>query len=133
MNRQLLEESLAIVDLPDDGLTLRFYEILFARYPAVQPMFRRDITTQADMLRTAIISVLDHLDNAEWLSSNLGWLGRRHAGMGVTPPMYDAVGECMIAAMAEIGGDAWTSEMSDAWTDALTAVSSMMVDGYPSE
>ncbi|ROZ89105.1 globin domain-containing protein [Gordonia sp. OPL2] len=133
MNKQLLEESLAIVDLPDDGLTLRFYEILFDRHPEVQPMFRRDITTQADMLRTAIISVLDHLDSNEWLSSNLGSLGRRHADMGVTPPMYDAVGECMIAAMAEIGGESWTPDMSEAWTEALTAVSSLMMDGYPSD
>ncbi|MEE3852059.1 globin domain-containing protein [Gordonia sp. LSe1-13] len=131
MDKHLLERSLTAVDLPDDGLTVRFYEILFERYPAVQPMFRRDTKLQAEMLRTAIVSVIDNLDDGEWLTSNLGSLGRRHSEMGVTPPMYDAVGECMIAAMAEIGGDDWTPEMSAAWTEALTAVSSLMLAGYP--
>ncbi|MEE4024852.1 globin domain-containing protein [Gordonia sp. PKS22-38] len=131
MDKQLLERSLTAVDLPEDGLTVRFYEILFERYPAVQPMFRRDTKLQAEMLRTAIVSVIDNLDDGEWLSSNLGSLGRRHADLGVTAPMYAAVGECMIAAMAEIGGDDWTPEMSAAWTEALTAVSSLMLAGYP--
>ena len=133
MNKQLLEDSLMLVDLPDDGLTVRFYEVLFDRYPAVKPMFQRDNKTQAAMLRKALISVIDHLDSTEWLAGNLGSLGRQHADMGVTAPMYDAVGECMIAAMSEIAGDAWTSEMTSAWREALTAVSSLMLAGYPDE
>jgi len=133
MNKQLLEDSLMLVDLPDDGLTVRFYEILFDRYPAVQPMFQRDNKTQAAMLRQALVAVLDHLDSSEWLTDNLGSLGRRHADMGVTAPMYDAVVECMIAAMSEIAGDAWTPDMSVAWAEALTAVSSLMLAGYPEQ
>ncbi|MYR05529.1 flavoprotein [Gordonia sp. SID5947] len=131
MDRQLLEDSLALVDVPDDGLTVRFYDILFDRYPSVRPMFQRDIKVQASMLRTAIVSVVDNLDDATWLTANLGALGRRHAEMGVTAPMYDAVGECMIAAMADIGGSAWKPEMSVAWQHALAAVSELMLTAYP--
>lgn len=47
--------------------------------------------------------------------------------------MYDAVAECMVAAMAQIGGDAWTPQMTDAWIEALDAVSGLMLQGYPSE
>ncbi|MBD0862429.1 flavoprotein [Gordonia sp. zg691] len=133
MNKQLLEESLVLVDLPDSGLTVRFYEILFDRYPAVQPMFQRDTRVQAEMLRTAVVSVLDHLDDAEWLTTNLHALGRRHADLGVTRPMYTAVAECMIAAMSEIGGDSWTPAMTDAWGEALGAIATIMLDGYPDE
>lgn len=133
MDKTLLEHSLALVDLPDDGLTVRFYDILFARYPEVEPMFSRETRQQAAMLRTAIVSVVDHLDDSAWLSTNLGALGRRHAGMGVTEPMYAAVAECMIAAMAEIGGERWTAEMTEGWGEALTAVASLMLAGYPAE
>ena len=42
-----------IADAPEDGLTRRFYEILFDRYPQVRPMFGADIGPQAAMLRTA--------------------------------------------------------------------------------
>lgn len=133
MDKQLLEHSLALVDLPDSGLTVRFYEILFDRYPTVRAMFGRDTRVQADMLRTAVVSVVDHLDDAEWLTTTLHALGRRHAALGVTRPMYTAVAECMIAAMSEIGADAWTPAMTTAWDRALGAVATIMLDGYPDE
>lgn len=133
MDKSLLENSLSLVDLPDDGLTVRFYEILFERHPAVEDMFSRGIRPQAAMLRTAVIAVVEHLDDGEWLTTTLGSLGRRHAALGVTEPMYAAVAECMIAAMSEIGGPRWTPAMTEAWNEALTAVSTLMLAGYPGE
>lgn len=133
MDKQLLEESLALVDLPDSGLTVRFYEILFDRYPTVRAMFGRDSRAQAEMLRNVVVSVVKHVDDAEWLTTTLHALGRRHAGFGVTRPMYTAVAECMIAAMSEIAGDSWTPAMTLAWDRALGAVATIMLDGYPAE
>jgi hemoglobin-like flavoprotein len=133
MDAALLETSLALVDTPDDGLTKRFYAILFERYPTVRPMFREDTGHQAKMLRSAIISVVDHLDDPIWLTETLGELGTRHAGWGVIAVMYDAVTECMVAAMAEIGGADWTPYMTDAWVEALNAVSGLMLLGYPAD
>lgn len=131
MDKDLLTESLLLVDGQEHILTPRFYEILFARYPEVEPMFSSDIRPQAEMLREAIIAVLDHLDDADWLSGNLGALGRKHAGWGVTAPMYDAVAECMIAAMEELGGEEWTPAMTAEWSQALGAVAVLMQAGVP--
>lgn len=137
MDAELLETSLALVDTPDDGLTKRFYAILFERHPSVRPLFpeemHRDTARQAKMLRSAVISVVDHLDDPVWLTETLGELGARHAGWGVQAEMYDAVTECMVAAMAEIGGAEWTQYMSDAWVEALDAVSGLMLLGYPAD
>ncbi|TSD93552.1 flavoprotein [Skermania sp. ID1734] len=133
MDTETLMSSLSLVDDDEDGLTLRFYEILFERYPAVRPLFSRDVRPQAAMLRQAIVAVLEHLDDSAWLGTNLAALGAKHAGYGVTEPMYAAVGECMIAAMQERGGQEWTLAMTDAWTEALTAVSQLMLAGHPSE
>ncbi|GGR46702.1 hemoglobin-like flavoprotein [Nocardioides luteus] len=129
MDKDILTESLLLVDGQEHALTPRFYSILFERYPAVRPMFSADIAPQAKMLREAVVAVVDHLDDAAWLSGTLGALGRKHAGLGVTPPMYDAVAECMIAAMEELGGDEWTPEMTAAWTEALGAVAGLMLAG----
>lgn len=133
MDKTLLGDSLSLVDLPDDGLTVRFYEVLFERYPAVEPMFSRGTRLQASMLRTAVLSVVDHLDDSEWLTETLAELGRRHAALGVTEDMYPAVTECMIAAMSEVGGPDWTPEMTAAWTEALTTIATLMLAGYPAE
>jgi len=131
MDTDLLTESLVLADAPEDGLTRRFYEILFERYPPVRPMFGADVRPQAAMLRTAVVAVLDHLDDEAWLTETLGSLGAKHAGWGVTEPMYAAVAECMLAAMSELAGDDWTPEMTQAWTEALTAVAGLMLAGYP--
>jgi hemoglobin-like flavoprotein len=133
MDAELLETSLALVDTPDDGLTRHFYAILFQRHPAVRPLFSEDTARQAKMLRSAIISVVDHLDDPVWLTETLGELGARHAGWGVVADMYDAVTECMVAAMVELGGKAWTPQMTDAWVEALDAVSGLMLLGYPAD
>jgi hemoglobin-like flavoprotein len=133
MDGRLLESSLALVDTPDDGLTTRLYAILFERYPAVRPMFTAETGHQAKVLRSAIISVVDHLDDPVWLTETLGELGARHAGWGVLASMYDTVIECMVAAMVEIGGAAWTEQMTDAWVEALDAVSGLMMLGYPAD
>lgn len=132
MDKILLEASLGLVD-DEEGLTTRFYEILFDRYPAVRPMFSTDVRPQAAMLRGAIIAVLDHLEDTEWLTTTLGALGAKHAAYGATAPMFDAVAECLIAAMEERGGTAWTPEMTTAWTEALGAVAGLMLAGYPQE
>ncbi|CAI9400953.1 globin domain-containing protein [Nocardioides sp. T2.26MG-1] len=132
MDKELLTESLVLAD-GDDRLTPRFYEILFARYPGVRPMFSADVRSQAAMLRTAVVAVLDHLDDPAWLTTTLGDLGAKHAAYGATAPMYDAVAECMVAAMEELGGEAWTPEMTAAWSEALGAVAGLMLAGYPEE
>ena len=129
MDKDLLSASLLLVAGEEDALTRRFYEILFERYPAVRPLFTRDTTVQATMLTEAVVAVLDHLDDAAWLTDALGSLGAKHEGYGVTSDMYPAVGECMIAAMVERGGAHWTPEMTDAWAEALAAVSGLMIAG----
>ena len=129
MDKSLLTESLLLVDGQEHALTPRFYEILFDRHPEVRPLFSDDVRPQAEMLRGAIVAVLDHLDDAAWLGDTLGTMGAQHAGYGVTAPMYDAVGESMIAAMQELGGEAWTPAMTAEWTQALTAVSGLMLAG----
>jgi hemoglobin-like flavoprotein len=133
MDTHVLTESLVLADAPDDGLTRRFYEILFERYPQVRPMFGADIGPQAAMLRTAVVAVLEHLEDETWLTETLGTLGARHAAWGVTEPMYAAVAECMLAALSELAGDAWTPAMTEAWAEALTAVAGLMLAGYPAE
>ena len=117
-----------IIDRRPD-LTIRFYEILFERYPALAPMFRRDRAQQAKMLAGAIAAVLDHLEDAPWLQTTLGQLGAKHVEYGVTNEMYGWVGASLLAALAEAAGDYWTPELEAAWTDAYGAIAGLMQAG----
>ena len=117
-----------IIDRRPD-LTVRFYEILFERYPALAPMFRRDRGAQAKMLAGAIAAVLDHLEDAPWLQSTLGQLGAKHVEYGVTPAMYDQVGDALLATLAEVAAEAWTTEVAEQWVLAYNAIAGMMQAG----
>jgi len=130
LNPDLLRSSFDLVIDRRPDLTVRFYEILFERYPALQPMFRRnDRGTQARMLAQAIAAVLDHLEDAAWLTGTLGRLGEAHAGYGVTHAMYDQVGDALLATLAEVAAEAWSDEVAAQWTEAYGAIASMMQAG----
>lgn len=130
LNAPLLRASLEIVVARQPEITPRFYEILFERYPQVKPLFGRNSSAnQARMLQDAIVAVVDHVEDAEWLTTTLHAMGRKHVDYGVTEAMYAYVGDSLLATLAEHAGEAWTPDVATAWTDAYTAISSLMIAG----
>lgn len=130
LNADLLRSSLSDAAEREAIVTARFYRILFTRYPQVEPLFGRNSReNQQKMLQESLLAVLEHVDDPQWLSETLGAMGAQHVDYEVTEEMYPWVGECLIAALAEILGDDWTPEHQQAWSDALGAVSSLMIAG----
>jgi hemoglobin-like flavoprotein len=129
LNPTLLRDSFDLIIDRRPDLTIRFYEILFERYPHLAPMFRRDRSAQAKMLAGAIAAVLDHLEDAPWLETTLGQLGAKHVEYGVTNVMYDMVGDALLATLAEIAAEAWTVEVAEQWLLAFSAIATMMKAG----
>lgn len=134
MNQNLLRQSLEEVAQNETPLTKRFYEILFQRYPAVRSLFgRRSEEAQAKMLQESIVAVVEHLDNERWLAANLRALGRTHRVYGVTAEMYSWVGECLLAALADLLGDRWSPELESAWSTMYGRICDMMMEGAMEE
>jgi hemoglobin-like flavoprotein len=129
LDPSILRASFDIVIDRRPDLTLRFYEILFAKYPQLQRLFSRDRGVQSKMLAEALAAVLDHLEDAPWLTKTLGALGAKHVGYGVTNEMYDQVGDALLATLAEVAADDWTAEVARQWTMAFGAIASMMQAG----
>jgi hemoglobin-like flavoprotein len=125
----ILRSSFEIVIDRRPDLTVRFYEVLFERYPHLQRLFSRDRGAQSKMLAGALAAVLDHLEDAPWLVETLGNLGGKHVAYGVTAEMYDMVGDALLATLAEAAGDDWTPIVAAQWTEAFGAIASMMQAG----
>src|SRR5690606_31500800 len=64
LNVPLLRDSFALVVDREPQVVHDFYEILFERYPRVQPLFRRARAEQAKMMTAALVAVMDHLEDA---------------------------------------------------------------------
>ncbi|HXK20362.1 MAG TPA: globin domain-containing protein [Polyangiaceae bacterium] len=130
LNVKLLRDSFDVVVERSPHLTHRFYEILFERYPQTQHMFpagRR--SRQEGMLTEALVAVLDHLEDAPWLTGTLHALGAKHVDYGVTDEMYGWVGDALLRTLAETCANDWTPELEAAWAAAFGAIASLMQEG----
>jgi hemoglobin-like flavoprotein len=107
--------------------------MVFERYPRTQPMFSvGKRAKQAEMLTGALVAVMDHLEDAPWLTNTLSALGEKHVGDGVTREMYGWIGACLLTALAETAGSKWNAERNAAWTEAYGAIVSLMLARTPS-
>lgn len=130
LNVPLLRSSFELVVERQPQLTHRFYEILFQRYPQAKALFGRNAPAkQEKMLTDALVAVMDHLEDAPWLTTTLKGLGAKHVGYGVTNEMYGWVGASLLATLAEVAGKDWSPDLASAWTDAYGAIAGLMQAG----
>lgn len=130
LNAEILLEGFEAAARNEDLVTLRFYEILFERYPSVKPLFGRNSQeNQAKMLQESLIAVIDNLEDQVWLTNTLQSMGQKHVSYEVTEEMYPWVGECLIATLAELAGDSWTKQHESEWSKAYAVVSQIMISG----
>ncbi|GGT12840.1 globin domain-containing protein [Streptomyces purpureus] len=124
---ELIRASVSVVAPVAAEMTVYFYAILFARYPAVRSMFPPGMDAQRDRLLRALLRIVDLVDDPENLVRFCGHLGRDHRKFGTLPEHFPAVGECLLASLARYAGPAWTAEIAAAWTKAYGTVAQVMI------
>lgn len=125
---RLLAHMQGLVDQRAE-LGRRFYESLFARHPAVRPLFPADMEGQQRKLETALELVVHRLADQETLVPLLEDLGRRHADYGVLPAHFEVVGHQLLETLEEVSGPAWNPELRRAWAHAYDRIAHVMVRG----
>jgi hemoglobin-like flavoprotein len=126
----LLQNSFSLFESKSDRLVEVFYQKLFERYPRLSALFDGvKMERQREMLLNALMGVIKYAEAPASLWPVLGDLGSRHVRYGVQPEHYPLVGESLLAAMAELGGNEFTSEMRTAWAEAYGVIASVMLQG----
>ncbi|MFK5894229.1 MAG: methyl-accepting chemotaxis protein [Pseudomonadota bacterium] len=132
--KQLLQNSLKLLESQTNALTAAFYQQLFDNFPQVKPLFEStNIEKQGKMLIAAINLVVKNVDKPDVLENALNSMGKKHQGYGALPEHFPAVAETLLAVLADFSGDTWTNELQNAWTDALNLVADKMIAAYDSE
>ncbi len=127
----LLESSFAKIAAERADFSERFYGRLFARYPAVKPLFANvSMRKQQQHLMDALATVIDNLRQPEAVEGALLALGRRHVDYGAAPSYYHAVTSTLIATIKDVLGAAWSEELDEAWQDGLEAVTAIMLQAH---
>ncbi|MEM9219721.1 MAG: globin family protein [Cyanobacteria bacterium P01_F01_bin.150] len=136
LNTELLTTSFALLKEHRLEFSDTFYDKLFTDYPEVTPLFAHvDMKEQPKKLFASLVLVVNNLTKPDALLPALKGLGTRHVNYGVFPSHYPIVGATLLESMAATLGDQWTNEMAEAWAEAYSAITKIMLDGldYPDE
>ena len=107
-----------------------FYRRLFEIDPTLRPLFANaSMNEQIRKLTTMLDLIVHWLDIPERLVPALKQLGERHTTYGVTDEHYAKVGTALLGTLEEGLGDAFTTELRSAWTEAFVLISSLMRRG----
>lgn len=125
---ELVQESFKQVVPISDKAAEIFYGKLFEKDPSLKPMFKGDMEEQGRKLMSMIGTAVGGLNNLEALVPAVQNLGKGHAGYGVEDKHYDTVGASLIETLDAGLGDAFTSEVKDAWIEVYTVLATTMKD-----
>jgi len=126
---KILQDSFSLVEPIAETAASLFYARLFELDPALRPLFKSDLKAQGEKLMSTIKLVVVGLDNPEKVIPAVQNLGRRHVDYGVQPQHYATVGEALLWTLEKGLGDAYTPEVDNAWKNAFTLLSSLMLEG----
>ncbi|MEG3841044.1 globin family protein [Microcoleus sp. herbarium14] len=130
LNVELLEQSFEQIKPRANDFVASFYENLFAAHPEVKPLFAHtNMVEQRKHLIAALVLVIQNLRKPEVLGKALKTLGAKHVGYGTIPQHYPAVGEALLTTFEQYLQQDWTIEVKQAWVDALTAITALMLNG----
>jgi nitric oxide dioxygenase len=127
----LIKSTAPILKKQGNTITTRMYEIMFDRYPEVKTQFDMSAQangTQPNKLATAVYAYATHIDNLEALKTAVDKIAHRHVATHVLPEQYPIVGECLLKAIQDVLGDAATTEVMTAWTEAYQVLADIFID-----
>jgi len=114
-----------VVPISDTAAEL-FYGKLFSLDPALKPLFKGDMKEQGRKLMQMIGTAVSGLNNLGALVPAVEDLGRRHAGYGVKPEHYEAVGTALLWTLGQGLQEAFTEDAKVAWTETYTTLATVM-------
>ncbi|MEM7188110.1 MAG: globin family protein [Pseudomonadota bacterium] len=124
----LVQGSFSKVAPISDVAAKLFYGRLFEIAPEVKPLFSGDMDEQGTKLMKTLAYVIGGLKDLPSILPAAQDLAARHVVYGVTPAMYQPVGEALLWTLEQGLEDAFTPDVKAAWVEAYTLLSTAMVE-----
>jgi hemoglobin-like flavoprotein len=114
------------------AMAARFYQELFARDPALRPLFTTDPAEQQARFAEKLTEIVGAIPRLDELLTHTRALGARHAGYGVRVAGYQTVGAALLDALAAVLGDSFDAPTRQAWAAAYDLIAETMLEGAAS-
>jgi hemoglobin-like flavoprotein len=108
-------------------LAIDFYNRLFYLYPALRPLFKEDIRTQARKFTAHLSYLIKHVRNWDAINTDVQELGKRHVTYQVKPLHYEHVGEALFYALRFHLKTKWDAPVEEAWQKFYRIVADKMM------
>ena len=89
------------------AMASRFYQELFARDPALRPLFTIPLALQEVKFAEKLTEIVRAMPRLNELLAHTRALGARHVGYGVRTSDYQTLGDALLAALAASLGDSF--------------------------
>ncbi len=130
LNVELIRSSFEQAKPIADKVADKFYEFLWADYPASAALFEEvDMKRQKKALIGALVYAVDHVDQPDKLVPYLKDMGKRHVPYGTKPEHYEWVGASLLKTFAHFFGEEWTDELNQEWTAVYSFIAETMLEG----
>ncbi|MEX6688006.1 NO-inducible flavohemoprotein [Danxiaibacter flavus] len=127
--KQLVKATVPVLKEHGVLLTTHFYNRMFIHNPELKHVFNmgnQQNKKQQTALAMAVLAYAEHIENPAVLMPVVDSIGHKHTSLDIRPEHYAIVGRHLIASIAEVLGDAASSELLDAWTKAYEQLASIM-------
>ncbi|MFG6665721.1 NO-inducible flavohemoprotein [Halomonas sp. HNIBRBA4712] len=114
-----------------EAITRRFYPLMFERYPEVKVLFNevhQQNGSQPRALAGAVLAYVQLRGNPAKARAALDVVVSKHVSLNILPEHYPIVGECLMAAIGEVLGDALTPEIANAWGALYGELAALLID-----
>lgn len=111
-------------------ITRVFYPLMFERYPQVKAYFNEAHQrqgTQPQALANAVVAYAANLDRLEVLGEAVALIVQKHVSLDIRPEHYPIVGECLLAAIRDVLGEAASDEVLSAWGEAYGQLADILI------
>jgi hemoglobin-like flavoprotein len=125
----LVEHTMLDVAPDIDVVAADFYRRLFSADPAVAGLFKTDPALQRAKFAAELEAIVLMIRRHDVFLARARALGARHAGYGARATHYHSVGVALLAALGAALGEAWTSQVEEAWRLAYNLTVEAMMAG----
>lgn len=127
---RVIKSTIPLLESAGPALTSHFYQRMFSHNPELKDVF--NLAHQASggqpvALFNAVAAYAKNIDNLAVLGSAVERIAQKHTGFLIQPAQYDIVGGHLLATLKELGGDAVTDEVLDAWGQAYGFLATIFI------
>ncbi len=131
--KQLVQDTFALVEPIAEQAAEMFYNRLFEIDPELRTLFPEDLSEQQKKLMSTLSVVVAGLNSPERIVPAVQVLGQRHKEYGVIDAHYDTVAQALLWTLEQGLGDKFTDDVRDAWVAVYTVLANTMQTAEPPE